>query len=642
MPPDVDPGDWLGRLMRDRELLLVLDNFEHVLNAAPLLTTFLRTAPRLRVVVTSRIVLGRQGETEYKLGPLGLGGTENDPSAAASLFMTSARRAGTELGAADQLSQIEQICERLDGLPLAIELVAARTRVLTLEALLKRLDRTLDLAATGSTMISKRQRTLRGTVSWSEELLGAEARGLFLDVAAFSAGCRLDVLERETGSTQVLEDVQKLVEASLLQRERDPDGETRCRMLATIRDYALEQRSQRSSPGRVSLVRYCEALAQTAAPNGGWLPTSLPILDLERPNILQAVGELREGGASDRALELMVDLGPLWETGGIGEARRQLAAVMSDAEDGSHLILRGRHLSGRLAMLQGDYREAASHLRPTLEASETDERLRFACLWELGWVQTFLGRLEPAEATFSSALPAARDLGKPQLAQASLALGRVKAERGDVEAGHGLLDRGLCLWQEEGDQRGAASATSSLARIAVLSGDAETGETQAREALERSRELGDRLREAEAMFPLATALLLLERIEEAAGTGAERLAICRDLGDQMGIAEVLDLGGLLMQLLDRRSVALDVIASANAVRERTGGKRWPFEQSLIDTRLRPRPSEPKPYSAALDLGSAIALAGDTLHAVLSRDSPDRSRERKETLSAPVLEPDGLE
>ena len=195
LPQGEDPVDWLGGLLRDKEMLLVLDNFEQVADAAAILPRLIGAAERLRILVTSRAALGTLGETEFELEPLPLREADGGISVAATLFVDRVRRAGGNVDLPADRASIEDICSHLDGLPLAIELVAARTRSLPIETLAGRLDRTLDLAGTGGSGLPTRQQTLRGAIAWSEDLLDPKTRRVFSDLSAFPAGARLDGLE---------------------------------------------------------------------------------------------------------------------------------------------------------------------------------------------------------------------------------------------------------------------------------------------------------------------------------------------------------------------------------------------------------------------------------------------------------------
>src|SRR5919197_54747 len=225
----------LGEYLRDRRILLLLDNFEQVLPAAPALSGLLGSAPGVNMLVTSRTPLHIAGERTYSVPPL----VETE---SVNLFVERAQAADAEFAVTDENARaVAEICARLDGLPLAIELAAPRVRVLSPAALLRRLDDRLKLLTGGAHDLDERQRTLRATIEWSYELLPDAERALFAQLSVFVGGCRLDAAEALCkGDLEILDGLQSLVENSLLRRRADSDGEPRFWMLETIRDYACE------------------------------------------------------------------------------------------------------------------------------------------------------------------------------------------------------------------------------------------------------------------------------------------------------------------------------------------------------------------------------------------------------------------
>ena len=483
--PGEDPGAWLGRLLQDRELLVVLDNFEQVDEAAPLVRTLIRAAPHLRVVVTSRVVLGIAGETEYRLEPLPVGGLGEVPSTAAALFISCARRVREQtsmilptLGRSSRSANVSTNCtgNRARG----------GTYEEPLAGILSRGDSTVS-----STLLPPAALpflSASGPCAGQSARAGAarpDARELFLSLAPFPAGCRLDLLDSEVADIELLESLQTLVEASLLHRANDPDGEPRYRMSQPSRDYALEQLRQESAPGPISVERYCLGLVQAMAPR---CRVGLRISSQSSnstPNLLRAVDDLERRGASLKALDLMADLGPLWERGSIGEARERLAALFGAIDDGpSRTILRAGGSPDDSPCFKANICQPPSSCAPRSMRPRPTPPCASPVSGSWAGYRRFWASFETAEETFSGAVTAAPTLGAGRQAQATLALGRVKAERGEGEAGRGLVHRSLGLWEQVGDLRGATSASSSLARIALLAGDAETariwGETRPR------------------------------------------------------------------------------------------------------------------------------------------------------------------
>src|SRR5690348_458475 len=288
------PADGLKTHLARRHALLLLDNFEQVVGAAPLVAELLAACPDLAVMVTSREALRVQGEREYPVGPLALpranGGVEKQQSAAdaatiaqapaVALFIQRARAVKPDFALTNaSAAAVVEICARLDGLPLAIELAAARVKLLSPQALAARLVRRLDLLTGGARDLPTRHRTLRGTVTWSYDLLPPSERALFRRLAVFAGGWTLEAAEAvcssteatgngEGGSTSVLDGLGSLVDKSLVRQQEGPDGEPRFMMLETIREFAAEQLSAagEAEQPRSGHAGYFLALAEQAAP----------------------------------------------------------------------------------------------------------------------------------------------------------------------------------------------------------------------------------------------------------------------------------------------------------------------------------------------------------------------------------------
>jgi len=625
LPRGEDPVEWLGSLLRDREALLVLDNFEQVADAAEVVPRLTGTAARLRILITSRTALRNAGETEFELGPLPLGGSDDGLSPAATLFVDRARRAGGTVDLPADSSSIEEICAQLDGLPLAIELVAARARSLPIGTLAGHLDRALDLAGAGGPGLPRRQRTLRGAIAWSEDLLDPRSRRLFADLSAFPAGARLDGLEQQAGGgpaaggVELLDALQRLTESSLAKMEPDPDGVPRYRMLATVRAYARER--SRHGPGgeSVSLTAYARSLASSSAP-GAWGGETFAVFARERANVLDAIRTWEAEGPAADGVETILNLAPLWERGPIDDVRSGLATLLSQLErDGLSPDPRAQRLLGRMALLQGDYERAGELLEAILEQGPAPE-VEYLCLWDLSWIAMFRGELESAESALDRLLgdlPAGG--ASDQEARCLVALGRVRAELGRVRAGRELAERGRRLREELGDESGAISASSTLARIQLLDDAPARALAEAEAALGRAQRAEDDLRQAEAMFPLCSALEELDRVPDAARHGQERLARCLTLGDRLGVAEILDLCALLWTRAGSRDEAGTATRCADLVRKSAEARRWPRDERLRAERVG-GPLERSPAERQPSLGEAASIASAMLDRLLERDA----------------------
>jgi predicted ATPase len=295
----------LKSYLQDRELLLLFDNFEHVAQASPVVADLLLACPTLEVLVTSRAVLHLSGEHEYPVSPLGLPDPEGIPDveemaryAAVDLFAVRARAVRPDFRIdAQDTTVVAEICLRLDGLPLAIELAAARIKLLPPEALLARLEKRLPLLAGGPRNLPARQRTLEDTILWSYDLLDGEEQRLFRRLAVFDGGCKIPAIEAVDSpgdrDWKVLDGVFSLVDKNLLRQVEQQDGGIRLAMLETIREYALE-RLQETNEGeavRRAHARYYLSLAEEAEPE---LTTAqqmrwLDLLETEHNNLRAAL-----------------------------------------------------------------------------------------------------------------------------------------------------------------------------------------------------------------------------------------------------------------------------------------------------------------------------------------------------------------
>ncbi|HUK93948.1 MAG TPA: adenylate/guanylate cyclase domain-containing protein [Gaiellaceae bacterium] len=401
--------------VRDKELLLLLDNLEHVIAAAPAISGLLASAPGLRVLATSRTPLHLSGERTYAVPPLALpngNGTPVEESEAVRLFVERARAAAADFELTPENAEaVAEICVRLDGLPLAIELAAPRVRVLTPAALMRRLDQRLKLLTGGAQDLDERQRTLRGTIEWSHDLLLEDEKVLFARLGSFVGGCRLEAAEAlcdPDGSlgTDVLDGLGSLVEKSLLRRRADSDGEPRFWMLETIREYALELLEASGEARRRHACWYAEEAERLDLESRtGDQPALFARLDDDNANLRAAIRFARETGDGELMLRLVTALWSFWSTRGyVAEGRRALedAFELSDRRPARALLglCTLRALSGQSEGILDDAREALG------AAEELRDDFTLAQAWNLvGRVEGgVMGRMERAEQAWRNAL----------------------------------------------------------------------------------------------------------------------------------------------------------------------------------------------------------------------------------------------
>ena len=406
-----------------RRVLVLLDNFEQLAHAAQLLTDVLEASPALTFLVTSRAALRLNGEREYPVEPL-------QPTDAVALFVERAQAADPSFQLTDEnAAALEEICARLDGLPLAVELAAARTKLLPPQAMLERLDQRLDLLSRGPRDKPARHRALRDTVAWSYDLLEADAQRLFARLSVFSGGTTLESAVAVCDAS--LDLTATLIDDSLLERSG-----VRLRMLETIREYAREQLAEDEAADEVHR-RHAEhflKLAESELVSGQaeWLAQ----LDAERENLRAALAWCVEADEAGLGLRLASSLWEFWWVRGhLAEGRRWLdEALVRGASEPPELRARALHAAASLATRQGAYGRAA-------ELSEQS-----LALWE---------ELGDVSGT----------------ARSLLSLGTVAAEQGDHERAISLSERAAELYSESGDRRGHALAVSNLGGIALEQGE---------------------------------------------------------------------------------------------------------------------------------------------------------------------------
>lgn len=488
----------LADYLRGRSVLVIVDNFEHVLPAAPQLAEMLGACPSLRVLVTSRAALHLRWEHEISVAPLAL-------TSAIELFIERARTVGSALALTPENREaIAAICARLDGLPLAIELAAARVRLLPPSTLLERLERRLPLLTGGPRDLPARQRTLRDAIAWSEDLLTADERALFRRMAVFAGGGTPEAVaavcaEGDDPTLEALEGIDSLLEKSLLRQGTGPDGAPRFLMLETVREFAAERLA---ASGEADAVRqqhaaYFLALAEAeptdAAANQRWLT----LLDAEYANVRAALTWSHADPDGETERRLVAALGWFWFNAGyLGEGRAWLEGALArpgwdDARPAWAQALLGL---GRLAWDQGDLVTA----RPVLEQSVALCR-QTGNARGLGWALTVLGQValgegDPAARTVAEAgVAQLRTVGEPfGLVIAVAFRGWAMLADGDRPLARTCFEESLALSRAAGAEGYAANVLRGLGYIALADGEADQAAARFGESLVRNREPRER------------------------------------------------------------------------------------------------------------------------------------------------------
>lgn len=529
------PGSPLLRQLEDhlqsRQLLLLLDNFEQVAVAAPVVSGLLRVCPRLKVLVTSRAVLHLSGEHEFPVPPLSLPARsaaerEAEPSAvlaeseAVQLFLTRARAARPDLALRRENTEpVGEICRRLDGLPLAIELAAARVRLLAPAALLTRLERRFDLLTGGPRDLPSRQQTLRGAIGWSYDLLTPAEQGLLQRLAVFVGGCTLDAAEAvcsgpEDSSLDLLEGIASLVDQSLLQKDERPTGEPRFRMLETVREYGLEQLLASGEMGSVQQRHAGYFLALAEEMDARWRGPEPHVwmdrLEAELGNLRAVLAWcLTESGDTELGLRLAGALWRFWDIRGhLREGREWLARmlVLPDASGYPAARARALNAAGYLAAYLSDHLDARQLHEQSLSLWRqlSDRRGIAMALYCLSIASKWSGDRAGELAFLEESLALAREIGDRviiYIALYNLAL-RATAD-GDYERAVALHEASLALKREQGDIWSIANSSVSLGQMALRQGDHARAMAEFQEAMPVYQKMGDPKRTISCLESLA-------------------------------------------------------------------------------------------------------------------------------------------
>ncbi|MFN2471116.1 MAG: tetratricopeptide repeat protein [Gaiellaceae bacterium] len=529
----------LARRLEDRTLLLVLDNVEQVVDAASELAELLERAPGVRVLATSREPLRVRGEREYALRPL----AEPD---ALELFVERARAVVSDFELDGDEAAAREICERLDRLPLAIELVAARVKVLSPPAILDRLGERLSFVASTRRDLPARHRTLRGAVEWSYELLDEGERFLFARLGVFSGGWTLEAAEAACGCD--LDVLASLLDKSLVRR----DGEDRFAMLETIREYALERLEENGAEeARRAHAEYFLALAVEAETrlDGAVQLQTLNLLESEHDNLRAALGWALETGAGPErealGLRLAAALGSFWYMHThVREGASWLSRALAAAPEGDPSArARVMHHLGVLSDLRRDLSEAARLLEGAIELYREagEARRETRALNSLGIVARNRGDLARARELLTRCLAMRRELGDRRLVSVTLCdLGVVAFDEGDLSDTRRLFEESLAIDRELGDRAGVAVNLGNLSWLALAEGDLDAAPLLMREALAGFEELSDREGVAESLEQIACLAGRRGRPQRAARLAGAAAALRDQIGVPLATAADVD------------------------------------------------------------------------------------------------------
>lgn len=631
--PGIPTVEGLKRYLKDKATLLLLDNFEQVMPAAPLLGDLLQHARGLKVAVSSREILHVYGEHDFPVESLSLPDKDPEMSDPSEWLRYEAIRLFVERSRAVQRSfrltesnvrTVSEICRRLDCLPLAIELAAARIRSMPPEQLQSQIDKKLALLADGPRDLPLRQQTLRHAIDWSFDLLNETEQAIFRRVAVFRGGCTEQAalaLSRDTLDIGDCRDtLQSLVDKSLLRREDGGVAGNRYWMLETIREYALEKLAESDEADRVH-ARHAEYYLELALEAKSKLkgPEQLVWLDRlgeEHQNLLAAL-EWSSSSATGAqpGLRLAVAMWRFWEIRGyLAEGRKWLHTLLAKPPVAALTVERSSALraAGRLALLQGDYASARALYEEGLDISQRlgDKPGISSALFNLGFVAFDQGDYGMARARYEAALPLLREMGDSYFTAGALySLGNLAVQEEDYELAASRYDESLQMYREMGDLHGMGNALLGLGELARSTGDYEAAHTLNSRSLQIWEELRHRLNTALTLHNLGYVERWHGDLGKAHDLFARALKIYRDIEESSGLADCLiGLASIAAGESDPER-AVRLISVANLLMENSGyslgaAERKEYEQTLSASRAALNSSL---FDKALDWGQNIPL-----------------------------------
>ncbi len=633
--------DSLTAYLRSKQLLLVLDNFEQVLPAASVVRELLAAASLLKVVVTSRAALHLYGEQEFVVLPLALPELPRlslvalDTLAqypAVALFVQRAQAVKPDFAlTAENVRAVVEICAHLDGLPLAIELAAARIKLLPPHALLARLGNRFALLTAGARDLPARQQTLRSTIDWSYHLLHENAQAVFRRLSVFVGGCTLEAAEvvcnkADSAHLDVLDEISVQLNHSLLQQAEGLGGEPRFVMLETIREYALERLIV---SGEVEAIRqqhaaYVLELAESADPHlegvdqAAWLAR----LEVEHANLRAALEWAFDGGDLEIGLRLVGVLWRFWWGRGYSTEGRHWLEHALPRSAGAPARVRAKLLAGAgwLTFLQGDKAQARVLNEECLALGRElgDTWLIAFALRTLGWLAKDQGQYEQATTLLQQSLTLAHAVGDLFLVSDSMAglafvawgqgdyaratalleqglayaqklgftggiawelcdLGEMAYHQGDYTRAAALLAQSLTIRRKLGNQEDVAWTLHCLGQAALAQGDDRAAQTYLEERLQIMQERGNKQGIAASLTNLALVIHAQGNVTQAQALLEESLTLVQELDNRVGIATVLDGVAVLALAKGYPARAARLGGAADTIRATTGAIRSPSE-----------------------------------------------------------------
>jgi predicted ATPase/DNA-binding SARP family transcriptional activator len=585
--------EMLKRHLRSQRALLVLDNYEHVLDSARVAAELLAAAPGVAVIATSRVPLRLYGEYEYALDPLALPDPDRLPAIdevahveSVALFNARARAANRrfELTRANAAT-VAEICARLDGLPLALELAAARVKLLPLKELVARLEASLPWLTGGPTDAPERHRTLRATIGWSHALLDERERTLFRRLAVFVGGCTIEAAEAVCGAGP--DTLAPLIDANVLRVADVPGGERRFSMLRVIREYAAEQleASGETERFRARRMAYLLELAHDADARmtGPEQSAQLRRVAYEHDNIRATLAWALER-EPEAALSLVTRLQRFFYLRGYSaEGLRVLEGALQRATD-AEPVLQARALrsAGTFAEGIGDFTRARSYLEDGVEGFRRlgDPKELAATLNNLGAVAVRQGDVAGGRAYFAESLEFKRELGDRHGTAVSLSnLAMLEARSESYELARAHQEEACAIMRELGDENGLANSLTALGEIALIDGRVADASALLREAVALTEHVGDRAATVEAMSLLARVGLAGGEGARARADAARAVALASKLDDAFTTIVALEVAADSLAVSGEPLPAVNLRATATRIRSESDASEGRTERA---------------------------------------------------------------
>jgi len=596
-----EPGrsmvDTLLDHLRTKQLLLILDNCEHLIDAVADLLDRLLECPGVRLLATSQRPLGCAGEVLWRVPSMAVPDASVGASVAAleyasvHLFVERARSVDPTFSlTASNRDAVLQVLRQLDGIPLAIELAAARVATVPPAELADRLGERFRLLVGGDARAMPRQRTLRALVDWSFELLSRPEQALLERLSMFTGGCSLEAAEQVCAGGPVLADevlglLDALAAKSLLVASLEGES-MRYRLLETIRHYASDRLSESGDrPSMVEIYTSWYVSLGESARTGLFMPDQADwhdVLEVELDNLRNVLGMTRAEGRSEETFRLASAVWRFWWIRGyLGEGRQWLDGVLTARNVSPVVHAEALHAAGALAWDQGDFRAAryllsAAHSR-FLELGDLAGQVR--ANFKLACVLGLQGHSATAREMLDRCMRESQELGDPQLAAESVAtLGRLALQEGEIEEAELLWQDGLASYRAAGDMWGVMASLGDLGEAVLRRGDLQAARPLLDESLDLARNMKDKWRIAQCLATLGQLAAIQGDLERARRLHHGALGVRREIGERVGLADSLEDLALLAGADGEHSTQMRVLGAVDALRSELGVPLRPLRE----------------------------------------------------------------